>query len=964
MNRRRTTVVDELISSNTRSNPTLSDLLNRETYSQSPPTNSNIIGIVGGNSSPLSGNSPSTNVGMEMYNDSLTPTNDYLGVNKFNNSTSVKQNNIIEDDTFIQVLKKTSQQNAIESVCRLLESASDLDKLPDLKQTTKRQLEKLETQMTTLSSTQIEEADQAIQLVTQVRDDYLKGRLDDGTPSSLFQNMRDLCVVNDQLIENYDVIGEVLITYRNVKKTIEKLSKLTVLQKQIKRIKRKLADTNDVHLLQAHEDICSLEEIKEDALKEVKAKAIRSDYYSIFEEYFQMIDDIRERFETVVWLRFTDIEYTCETEPECIVRIIRIIEKEEARDERKRIEYEEQLAEVQRNKRKQKNKRKNDKLITISSGKDQEEEDEENERISNVVLEPKIKRMKEECFKRMRQYVADKYREAVYEAQGVEDKIQGLNMLLGDKLNEGVTRHVIPCFPFFANAHEEELTKYIDGLVDSSNVEIYNSMTMGEKLKIIKWLSDEYPHLVDEAIEKPKSFEAQRSHLIGDYINSRSSFMVECTANIVAQDFKNFDEIPLNANARNYPTTPSVVEIFTFINNQLDELMDTEIEDIVPTATNSLMASLRYFIDCSYEKLERYINDIPLTILCALINNNTTAIDYIEVMEQRIEHFPIEQGFSSLNDYFKQNAFKMTDLLCDKVIFRDAERFMDELFTETWITLPAEKISKEEKTAYLKASPVYKMVIQIFEPYANDLEGDLLEMEFRDYLINRLADKFICGYLEKLLFAKKKIKFKDALLASNQMKEDIRLIRDFFCATVEIEHEGGIQDTVERMDSKVFKKKYYEPMKVVFTILKAVTADEVCKAVKDMLDKFNDVSYDTVLNLMNTREDFIKKDKQDLDLRIEAIYSEYEDSRDLTAKPTIFSKIDKTPVDKRKSTKKKKKDTKTSTFDLQELEEKSTNNKKDTNKTDGGEFGESLSAFLGEDDFNFDFDAEDDEEED
>jgi len=336
-----------------------------------------------------------------------------------------------------------------------------------------------------------------------------------------------------------------------------------------------------------------LEEIKDDALGELKAKTIRSDYNEVFQEYFKMIDDIRVSFEQLLWFKLSDLESVAENEPETIVRVLRIIEKEEDRDQRKQMEYEDKLEELKKKKGKTNNKRKPN---------DSDDEDE-------TLHKPKIRAMKAECMKVLREGVASKYKEMVYEVRGADDKIYGLNDILGSKLNVGVVRYVVPCFPndwnilsFLANAYEEELVRFIQGLVNPKS-EIFNSLSMGDKLKIIRWL-DEYPSLVDEALEKPKSFDVDRQRLIGDYISTRSTFMIEYVGNTVAQDFRNFEEIPLNANSRGCPYTAACVEVFTFVNQQLDELLETGIDDVIPTSINGLKAALRYFIDTSYSRVE------------------------------------------------------------------------------------------------------------------------------------------------------------------------------------------------------------------------------------------------------------------------------------------------------------------------------------------------------------------------
>ena len=211
---------------------------------------------------------------------------------------------------------------------------------------------------------------------------------------------------------------------------------------------------------------------------------------------------------------------------------------------------------------------------------------------------------------------------------------------------------------------------------------------------------------------------------------------------------------------------------------------------------------------------------MPLVVLCAMINNNYTSVDYLQIIEDRTEHFPIDEGFDQLRDQFKRTANKMTDLLCDRVIMKDAETVIADLFGEFWISVPDEKLEKDELLEYIKECPVFKIVEGIFEPYFKDLEGDLLEVECRDYLVEQLAERFIGGYLEKLLFSKGKVKFKDPHHAAAQMKEDIRIIKRFFTEEFAITMDER-ELMIQRMDSEEFNETYYEPMKHIFVILKS-----------------------------------------------------------------------------------------------------------------------------------------------
>lgn len=275
--KRKTSVVDQII--NSRSSPSTRE--NLSSLLVNANNNRFTIGSTGNNfsTSPPQVYTPG---GVDQNSPTATPINDlqhgspntsggYLnddhGSNRLSGTTgsinlvipeSVNPNRATqeipteEEGMLIQIIKKSSYMNAIESICRLLETPQDLEKLGDLKSQAEKQLDKLESQMITLSSTQIEEADQSIQLVAQIKGD-LKTKLDENEPDTLFSQMKDLGYNNEQLIEHYDIISEVLLAHNNIKKTIEKLDTLSMLKQQIRRIKKKLAYENDQYFLSAHD---------------------------------------------------------------------------------------------------------------------------------------------------------------------------------------------------------------------------------------------------------------------------------------------------------------------------------------------------------------------------------------------------------------------------------------------------------------------------------------------------------------------------------------------------------------------------------------------------------------------------------------------------------------------------------------------------------------------------------------
>ena len=114
------------------------------------------------------------------------------------------------------------------------------------------------------------------------------------------------------------------------------------------------------------------------------------------------------------------------------------------------------------------------------------------------------------------------------------------------------------------------------------------SMPFSHRLKILKWL-DDYPKLVAGIIQKPESFEKEKNKIMGEYVEVKAvreqstlltnqNFMISCCNNAIAQDLRK--DTKLHATPSGCPFTPSVIELFTMLNTQLEEVIESKLNDV------------------------------------------------------------------------------------------------------------------------------------------------------------------------------------------------------------------------------------------------------------------------------------------------------------------------------------------------------------------------------------------------
>lgn len=178
------------------------------------------------------------------------------------------------DSTFtLQEVFDTAVRQATEKACGLLDTPDSLDQLEELRSSILKQQSLVKSQLHTLLSQQVEEARRALQLLQ--KSDSTISELQTKYFAKLFflhffsfQAMNSIGKQNAEIIENYGNIVEVLIMQQNVKLSKSSLQRFLDQAEEIQEIQNLLMKSDD-NLLEAHDKITSLEDIRDAALQEV-----------------------------------------------------------------------------------------------------------------------------------------------------------------------------------------------------------------------------------------------------------------------------------------------------------------------------------------------------------------------------------------------------------------------------------------------------------------------------------------------------------------------------------------------------------------------------------------------------------------------------------------------------------------------------------------------------------------------
>ncbi|KAL0490324.1 SEC6 [Acrasis kona] len=468
----------------------------------------------------------------------------------------------------------------------------------------------------------------------------------------------------------------------------------------------------------------------------------------------------------------------------------------------------------------------------------------------------------------------------------------------------------------------------------SKTHKVYSKVQMVEKLPLIRWLQ-EYQEFVEDVIKPPYSFTKDCENMIGDYVSSRTTFMIEITTNIVNQDFKSSKDFEFNTNSRGYPYTPAPVEIFSLLNNHIDEVRKSGIKDLLPLMVDACRATIRLYQSTCIERIQSNLEDVNMVLLSAMANNCTQCVTFTDEFENRLDSIIGSEAISHVNFQdikkgFESSGAKIVDTCIVETIWIDAIPFINNLFDpKSWLQVKNERDSYDDENQ--KESPVYKL-IRMYEDYfenENDgMEQTLLESEWLVRTTNEIARRTCKKYLESLLVPKKPHKFSNSRLFLRQVGFDVKRIKSFFEDKVLIKEKNVTRDDSEDEESNsdsdeevdyskeeynekksrrspredvedvVIERKRLDP-KLFSTLVGPLTAiheladcddvDNFSFELGGLLKDYPDCSQKIVYNVVSWRTDLSKSLRKEFDHSIKTIFEKHSNKHNIYS---VFSEIE------------------------------------------------------------------------
>eukprot|EP01080_Neovahlkampfia_damariscottae_P000629 gene629-8133_t len=591
-------------------------------------------------------------------------------------------------------LQAQSKAKAIELATKQLNTPDSLKNLKELKASVQKQNEIFKNKLKTVLNGQIEEADVAMKTLKMSTEKH-------SIVQNYFRQINQTGKHSQELFDNYSLLRKTIITMSNIKKAKDSLDRILQFGNEINTIYDTL-QKDHTQVWSAHERIVKLEEIRDAAL----AESEQEDYYlEIFKDYFKNINECSERFTNLIFVQTLEndgIIFTAQEEPAYLVQIARVIEEEEKRDKKRRKENGKQ---------------------TFTSKKKTKE---------TIVL----KEYKKRFFNTITNQVHHGIAYAMKDKPKFYDKLKAVDRYMSKTL-EDAELDVSTCFPeeydilkFYIKTFENYVKDYVIELLNDRE-----KLEYSDSLDLANWLMIHYPNALDPFLgpkDEVIDFEREALELLKEYIFHRKLKMIHNCEMAVKVDFEDATQ-PL-PNDDNYPYTPACVEIFTMLNSQLDQLIESKmtwdskfILDVVESASVILM---QYCVLMN-SNIEMTLDKISILKLCAFGNNVPMCRVLLDTYTNRILGILSSSYHEKAMNYLTRvSDVGLVDLATTvingliQILMEELAKLFKEMFGEKWTnfdTNPMRYIGKQidlfQKTNYLEPALSKSFYEQFFKRF-------------------------------------------------------------------------------------------------------------------------------------------------------------------------------------------------------------------------------------------------------
>ncbi|KAG2385502.1 hypothetical protein C9374_003317 [Naegleria lovaniensis] len=624
----------------------------------------------------------------------------------------------------------------------------------------------LHNQITTLCSAQIEEAQRALLLINSSQN-ILKD------VKSEFSSLKEKARKGQEIIKCYSTIRKAFSILSMIGKTREWIARLLHLRKEVFQMKQILrteleklmnqdeeieleeegdvfdeevdlsqfgfeeTDFNDEEphnvLITIYERLCGLEDFRLKALDETSNNP---QSMQVFSKYLSIIDSVMHLFNKVMEKHFENAVGLSHEEPEKLIQVIRIMERDEKR--KRTVEA--------------------DSLTSHD--------------MEPVTLRYSYKNYRQMCLESIERYVQNSLRYEVGNDENIEDVMDKMKNLVESEL-ETIEKHLVVCFPtkynifekcveFFDNEVRHILSHYITDETDNIT-----------RSQILKWLI-EYPEIYDPYLDYLEAVKIDYSGMITDLKTTinitffksimewreklvQNLFNTICKDNSDEKGFLIQDDILY---------TYGPIDFFTTLDQALQSISQCGQKDLMEQISFAIRQTLTDYTANLKDGVNRHMDKITIKRLIALSNDCSKCILFTQDLQDQIaevlpdlemEKITMEEvlsGFSSLSS-------ELVNTLCQRFISK-IDPCLEKIFTKDWYS------DKGEHTCVTEALELLQNDIQ--------LPIDFMEWEKVVTIVTKVFNHLVTRYIDSLMTKKFTFTKEEREIVKNEIAASIAFL--------------------------------------------------------------------------------------------------------------------------------------------------------------------------------------------
>eukprot|EP00761_Pharyngomonas_kirbyi_P008984 gb/GECH01008999.1/.p1 GENE.gb/GECH01008999.1/~~gb/GECH01008999.1/.p1 ORF type:complete len:907 (+),score=231.97 gb/GECH01008999.1/:1-2721(+) len=754
-------------------------------------------------------------------------------------------------------LEEYGRNEGIRAARNLLITSDILERVGEVKSEMQKQRNAVQSQLRSISNSSLEEAKLSLEILEQSRDNI-------GIIQTRFSNIDELCRESQKLVRNYELIKQLYTTYRNIKEARDGLDRILKLKEHAELLNDQLED--EQNLADVHLELQEFDTIKETV--QLKAEN-ETDKEIVFGKYIEIVEHLSSNFLHQLQSAFHHAFETVQSEPEAVVRAVRVVVREEQKDQQ-----------------------------LLRAGNEN------------------VKRYKQRMFQWLGEAVDRRFDELLSESSGeLEETLMILDELLNDL--DIVTEAMLPCFPpefriydFYKTKYAEKISQKINEYVDTAE-ELANA----DRMKLLKWLASVNNEIM---LETNIDFGSAADKLESNYISDTGTMMAEWTGRMIEEDLK--EEQPWKqSSSHNKLYTLVPVEFFQMIDQHLLVTKETGRLRLVRCIIESAKATIKYFQDQILNKLNQKIfehpktyvkehsespapdlDDLPetadlatalksdtesviLKTLCAHLNNMSKSEKFLDELQTQIRliitdldltddeilflidgNEEAESASSSAEgsptntslpagDMFDEDEDELQNMFEDSRIgFSKTGKKIAKMLAQclySWIEEPMGMMFTSE---WLSGSPPMETVKDTLEDFfVNDISVYVEEFWLPiicKELVSLITTEYIRRLSEPGTFLKRKIGIDEN--AIERISQDYNLLESFFCPKY---------IRIKRIFDKVAV-----PMRMANEILMVENEDGLFLTISRLQKEYKKADLSLVQSLLEMRTDLSKSDKSSL----------------------------------------------------------------------------------------------------